>query len=59
MTTGAMVLGVRPSILARGTGFDIGLVIATGMLINRFVVPVMYILLAANRRDRHDEGVYT
>jgi hypothetical protein len=44
------------SVLARGAGsasrFDIGLVIATGMLIGtlftRFVVPVMYTLLAAS-----------
>jgi multidrug efflux pump len=65
MTTGAMVLGVLPLILARGAGsasrFDIGLVIATGMLIGTlftlFVVPVMYTLLAANRRDRHDEDI--
>ncbi len=55
MTTGAMVLGVIPLILARGAGavsrFDIGLVIAFGIgigtLFTLFVVPAMYLLLAA------------
>lgn len=54
MTTAAMVLGVVPLILASGAGaasrFDIGLVIASGMLIGTcftlFVVPTMYMLLA-------------
>lgn len=54
MTTAAMVLGVVPLILASGAGaksrFDIGLVIASGMLIGTcftlFVVPTMYTLLA-------------
>ncbi len=54
MTTAAMVLGVVPLILATGAGavsrFDIGLVIATGMLIGTmftlFVVPTMYLLIA-------------
>ncbi len=56
MTTAAMVLGVIPLVFASGAGaqsrFDIGLVIATGMLIGTcftlFVVPTMYTLLARN-----------
>jgi len=54
MTTAAMVLGVVPLLLASGAGavsrFDIGLVIATGMLIGTlftlFVVPTMYTFFA-------------
>jgi len=54
MTTAATVLGVTPLLLASGAGavsrFDIGLVIATGMLIGTvftlFVVPTMYLFLA-------------
>lgn len=54
MTTAAIVLGVIPLLLATGAGatsrFNIGLVIATGMLIGTaftlFVVPTMYLLLA-------------
>ncbi|HEV2614370.1 MAG TPA: efflux RND transporter permease subunit [Gammaproteobacteria bacterium] len=54
MTTGSMVLGVFPLILATGAGavsrYDIGLVIATGIsigtLFTLFVVPAMYMLLA-------------
>lgn len=54
MTTAAMVLGVVPLILASGAGaasrFDIGLVIASGMLVGTcftlFVVPTIYTLLA-------------
>lgn len=54
MTTAAMVLGVLPLLAASGPGsvsrFDIGLVIAAGMLIGTiftlFVVPNMYILFA-------------
>ena len=50
MTTAAMILGVFPLLIATGAGavsrFDIGLVIASGMLIGTlftlFVVPVMY-----------------
>ncbi|HVV69424.1 MAG TPA: multidrug efflux RND transporter permease subunit [Gammaproteobacteria bacterium] len=57
MTTGAMILGVVPLIIATGAGavsrFDIGLVIATGMLIGTlftlFVVPTMYTFFAKNR----------
>ncbi len=54
MTTAAMVVGVVPLLIATGAGavsrFDIGLVIAMGMLIGTmftlFVVPTMYTLLA-------------
>lgn len=54
MTTGAMVVGVVPLLIARGAGavsrFDIGLVIFSGMLIGTlftlFVVPTMYTLIA-------------
>jgi len=54
MTTGAMVLGVIPLILAEGAGavsrFNIGVVIAAGIsigtLFTLFVVPAMYLLLA-------------
>jgi len=57
MTTGSMVLGVVPLILATGAGavsrFDIGLVIASGIsigtLFTLFVVPAMYMLLGQNR----------
>lgn len=57
MTTAAMVLGVLPLILASGAGaksrFDIGLVIATGMLIGTcftlFIVPSVYTMLAKKR----------
>ena len=54
MTTAAMVVGVIPLLVATGAGavsrFDIGLVIAAGMLIGTmftlFVVPTMYTFLA-------------
>lgn len=54
MTTAAMVVGVFPLIIASGAGaqsrFNIGLVIATGMLIGTcftlFVIPTMYTFLA-------------
>lgn len=54
MTTGAMVFGVVPLIIASGAGavsrFDIGLVIASGLsigtLFTLFVVPAMYMMLA-------------
>jgi len=60
MTTGAMVLGVVPLILASGAGavsrYNLGLVIATGLAIGTlftlFVVPAMYMLLAADH-SRH------
>jgi multidrug efflux pump len=56
MTTAAMVLGVIPLINATGAGavsrFNIGLVIATGIsigtLFTLFVVPAMYLFLAAD-----------
>ena len=54
MTTGAMVLGVVPLLVASGAGavsrFAIGLVISTGLAIGTlftlFVVPAMYALIA-------------
>lgn len=54
MTTAAMVLGVVPLLIATGAGavsrFDIGLVIASGMLIGTlftlFVIPAMYTFFA-------------
>ena len=56
MTTAAMVLGVMPLIVASGAGavsrFDMGLVIATGIAIGTlftlFVVPAVYMVLAAD-----------
>lgn len=58
MTTAAMVLGVVPLILATGAGaisrFNIGLVIFTGVsigtLFTLFVVPAMYMFLAADHQ---------
>jgi multidrug efflux pump len=58
MTTAAMVLGVIPLIVARGAGaasrFNMGLVIATGLAIGTlftlFVLPAVYIVLAAQHR---------
>jgi multidrug efflux pump len=55
MTTAAMVLGVVPLIVATGAGavsrFNMGLVIATGLTIGTlftlFVVPAVYMLIAA------------
>ena len=55
MTTAAMVLGVVPLIIASGAGassrFDLGLVIASGIsigtLFTLFVVPAVYLMLAA------------
>jgi len=60
MTTGAMVLGVVPLLIASGAGavsrFNMGLVIATGVAIGTlftlFVVPAMYVLLAADHSKR-------
>jgi multidrug efflux pump len=59
MTTGAMVLGVVPLILASGAGavsrFNMGLVIASGLAIGTlftlFVVPAVYMLLAAKHQN--------
>ncbi len=56
MTTAAMVLGVTPLITASGAGaisrFDMGLVISTGIAIGTlftlFVVPAVYMLIAAD-----------
>ena len=56
MTTAAMVLGVLPLVTASGAGavgrFNMGLVImagiAIGTLFTLFVVPAMYMLLAAD-----------
>lgn len=68
MTTASMVLGVLPLITATGAGavsrYNIGLVIASGIsigtLFTLFVVPAMYVLLAANhaeKRKNDDEDV--
>ena len=59
MTTGAMVFGVVPLLLASGAGavsrFDMGLMIATGLsigcLFSLYVIPVMYTYLAT-RKER-------
>ncbi|MDE1968638.1 MAG: efflux RND transporter permease subunit [Alphaproteobacteria bacterium] len=56
MTTAAMVLGVAPLIFASGAGavsrFDMGLVISSGIAIGTlftlFVVPAVYMLVAAD-----------
>ncbi|AHE66907.1 cation/multidrug efflux pump [Legionella oakridgensis ATCC 33761 = DSM 21215] len=61
MTTGAMVLGVIPLILATGAGavsrYNIGLVIASGIdigtLFTLFVVPAVYMLLATEHSSEH------
>jgi multidrug efflux pump len=58
MTTAAMVLGVMPLVIASGAGaasrYNIGIVIVTGMTVGTcftlFVVPAVYMLLAADRR---------
>jgi len=60
MTTGAMVFGVVPLLVASGAGaasrFNMGLVIASGIAIGTlftlFVVPAMYLLLAADHSKR-------
>ncbi len=60
MTTGAMVLGVVPLLIASGAGAvsrsHMGLVISTGIAIGTlftlFVVPAMYLLLAADHSKR-------
>ena len=67
MTTAAMVLGVIPLINATGAGalsrFNIGLVIATGISIGTcftlFVVPAMYMFLAADHslKETSDEFI--
>ena len=67
MTTAAMVLGVIPLILASGAGaisrFNIGLVVATGIsigtLFTLFVVPAVYLFLAAeHHEDRENLNNY-
>ena len=58
MTTAAMVLGVVPLLTASGAGaasrFNMGLVIATGIsigtLFTLYVLPAVYLLIAADRR---------
>jgi multidrug efflux pump len=60
MTTAAMVLGVVPLIVATGAGaisrYNMGLVIASGLsigtLFTLFVVPAMYMLLAADHAQQ-------
>jgi multidrug efflux pump len=64
MTTAAMIFGVVPLIFASGAGsvsrFDIGLVIASGMLIGTcftlFVVPTMYTFFAKVHTHRLEEA---
>lgn len=61
MTTAAMVFGVIPLLIASGAGavsrFDIGLVIASGLLIGTcftlFVVPTIYTYLASDHRKQN------
>jgi multidrug efflux pump len=63
MTTAAMVLGVIPLIIASGAGavsrFDMGLVIASGIAIGTmftlFVVPAVYVLVAADHSKKSEE----
>ncbi|HTG21607.1 MAG TPA: efflux RND transporter permease subunit [Reyranella sp.] len=60
MTTAAMVLGVVPLIVATGAGalsrFSMGLVIASGLavgtLFTLFVVPAVYVMLAADHSKK-------
>ncbi|CAN5900659.1 efflux RND transporter permease subunit [soil metagenome] len=60
MTTAAMVLGVVPLIIATGAGalsrFSMGLVIASGLsigtLFTLFVVPAVYVMLAADHSKK-------
>jgi len=66
MTTAAMVLGVLPLVTASGAGaagrFNMGLVIMTGIAIGTlftlFVVPAMYLFLAAEHaKEEAGEGI--
>jgi multidrug efflux pump len=65
MTTGAMVLGVLPLVTATGAGaagrFNMGLVIMAGIsigtLFTLFVVPAMYMFLAAERAKQQSIDV--
>jgi Cation/multidrug efflux pump len=62
MTTAAMVLGVLPLLIASGAGavsrFNMGLVIFTGLsigtLFTLFVVPGVYMLIAADHHQRRE-----
>ncbi len=62
MTSAAMVVGVMPLILATGAGavgrYNMGLVIASGIAIGTFftlfVVPAVYLMLAAEHRPEAD-----
>jgi multidrug efflux pump len=64
MTTAAMVLGVVPLIVASGAGalsrFSMGLVIASGIsvgtLFTLFVVPAVYVMLAADHSKKQETG---
>jgi multidrug efflux pump len=64
MTTAAMVLGVVPLIVATGAGalsrFSMGLVIASGLavgtLFTLFVVPAVYVMLAADHSKKRETG---
>jgi multidrug efflux pump len=63
MTTAAMVFGVFPLLIASGAGavsrFDIGLVIATGLLVGTcftlFVVPTLYTYIAEDHRYKMED----
>ena len=62
MTTGAMVLGVNPLIIATGAGaasrYNMGLVIASGLAIGTlftlFVLPAVYMVLATDHHKQND-----
>ncbi len=64
MTTGAMMVGVIPLLLASGPGaaarFALGLVIFTGLglgsLFSLFVVPAMYMVLGKDHSHERDHG---
>lgn len=64
MTTAAMVLGVLPLIMATGAGaasrFNMGLVIASGLsigtLFTLFVLPAVYLVLAADHSAKAEAG---
>src|SRR5476651_2356031 len=64
MTTAAMVLGVIPLILASGAGalsrFSMGLVIASGIAIGTlftlFVVPAVYVMIAGDHSQAHEDA---
>ncbi|GMU76891.1 MAG: multidrug resistance protein [Gammaproteobacteria bacterium] len=67
MTTAAMVLGVLPLLVATGAGaasrFNLGLVIFTGIsigtLFTLFVVPAVYLVLAADHHRASDAATPT